>query len=304
MLGNLQKAFAEVDGKSQAAQERQKRYYDKNRREAEVYEEGKQVLVYRPTRKVGRAEKVLHRWHGPYVVIRQITPLNYEVQLPGVRKSEVVHVKWMKKFVDLTAPASSGEGAESSVEGTVDFEIQKKVSWADEMDQRTGQKEAEDEESGTDDQERAKRIIRGTRGERGQSAVRTGSVRQLVNQPVEVEQERSEDGMEKGGTEQVERRYPLRVRNQRFALLKSVLLMACLAWPSVDGAVIEGGKVGSAIYPMLSLLTVMLLAPPLDGSKEIKLSSHGLLFQSIGSVSFLILNGSLRPISLFIKLID
>ncbi len=66
--------------------------------------------------------------------------------------------------MNLTAPASSGEGAESSVEGTVNFEIQKKVSWADEMDQRTGRKEAEDEESGTDDQERAKRITRGPEG--------------------------------------------------------------------------------------------------------------------------------------------
>jgi hypothetical protein len=37
---------------------------------------------------------------------------------------------------------------------------------------------------------------------------------------------------------------------------------------------------------MLPLLTVMLLAPPLDGSKEIKLSSHGLLFQSIGERFF------------------
>jgi hypothetical protein len=103
---------------------------------------------------------------------------------------------------------------------------------------------------------------------------------------MEVEQERSVNGMEKGGTEQVERRYPLRVRKQRVALLKSVLLMACLAWPSVDGAVIEGGKVGSAICLMLSLLTVMLQAPLLDGSKEIKLLSHGLLFQSIGERLF------------------
>ena len=101
MLGNPQKAFDEVDGKSQAAQERQKRYYDKNHRKAEVYEEGQQLLVYRPTRKVGRAEKLLHRWHGLYVVIRQITPLNYEVQLPGVRKSDVVHVERMKKLLDL-----------------------------------------------------------------------------------------------------------------------------------------------------------------------------------------------------------
>jgi hypothetical protein len=223
------------------------------------------------------------------------------VQLPGVRKSEVVHVERMKKFVDLTAPASAEEGADSSVEGTVDFDIQKKVSWADEMDQRTGRKEAEDEESGTNDQERAKRITRGTRGERGEGAVQTEPVGQ-VNQPMEVEQERSADG--KGESEQVERRYPLRVRKQRFALLKSVLLMACLAWPSVDGAVIGGGKVGSAIYPMLPLLTVLLLAPPLDGSKEIKLSSHGLLFQSIGERFFQIPNGSLRPISLFTKLID
>jgi hypothetical protein len=37
--------------------------------------------------------------------------------------------------------------------------------------------------------------------------------------------------------------------------------------------------VGSAIYPALSLVTVMLLAPPLEGSKEIKLPSHSLLFQ-------------------------
>ncbi len=62
------------------------------------------------------------------------------------------------------------------------------------MDQRTGRKEAEEEESGTNDQERAKRITRGTRGDRGQSAVRTEPVGQLVNQPMEVEQERSADG--------------------------------------------------------------------------------------------------------------
>ena len=65
MLGNLQKVFADVDGKSQAAQERQKRYYDKNGREAEVYEEGQQVLVYRPTRKVGRAESCCTGGMGP-----------------------------------------------------------------------------------------------------------------------------------------------------------------------------------------------------------------------------------------------
>ena len=62
------------------------------------------------------------------MVIRQITTLNYEVQLPGGRKSEVVQVKRMVRFVDDTALANSEEGAESSMDETVDFEIQKKVS--------------------------------------------------------------------------------------------------------------------------------------------------------------------------------
>jgi hypothetical protein len=212
-----------------------------------------------------------------------------------------MHVERMKRFVDLTAPTNSEEGAESSVEGTVDFEIQKKVSWADEMDQRTRRKGAEEEEAGTEDQEWSSR---GTTGEKGQSAARTDPDGQLVNQSGAAEQERSVERREEGGTDQAVRRYPLRVRKERFTLLKSVLLMACLAWPSGDGALIGGGRVGRAIYPALSLLTVMLLAPPLEGSKEIKLSSQGLLFQSIRERFFLIQNGSLRTISLFIKLIQ
>lgn len=97
-----------MDKKSQAAQEHQKRYFEKNHREAELYEEKQQVLVYRPTRKMVRAEQLLHRWHGLlFFVIRQITPLNYEVQLPGSKRSEVVHVKRIKRFLDLTASISS-----------------------------------------------------------------------------------------------------------------------------------------------------------------------------------------------------
>jgi hypothetical protein len=86
MLGNLQRAFAEVDDRNQQAQRRYKKHYDKQRREGEKFKPDQQVLVYRPTRKVGLAEKLLHRWHGPYRIIRQITPLNYEVQLNPKKK--------------------------------------------------------------------------------------------------------------------------------------------------------------------------------------------------------------------------
>jgi hypothetical protein len=101
MLGNLQRAFAEVDDRNQRAQRRYKKHYDKQRREGEKFKPEQQVLVYRPTRKVGLAEKLLHRWHEPYRIIRQITPLNYEVQLNPTKKTEVVHIERIKSFTNL-----------------------------------------------------------------------------------------------------------------------------------------------------------------------------------------------------------
>ena len=78
---------------------RQKAYYDTNRREAQ-YEEGDLVLIYKPFRKVGKSEKLLHRWLGPYLVAGRLSELNYEVRKlrrPS-DKTEVVHVVNKKKF--------------------------------------------------------------------------------------------------------------------------------------------------------------------------------------------------------------
>ena len=55
----MQRARAELELKIQTVQERQKAYYDANRRSADVYKPGEKVLVFRPTRKVGRAQKLL-----------------------------------------------------------------------------------------------------------------------------------------------------------------------------------------------------------------------------------------------------
>ncbi|KZS08318.1 Uncharacterized protein APZ42_027712 [Daphnia magna] len=116
MLGNLQRAFAEVDDRSQRAQRKYKQHYDTHRREGEKFHPTQQVLVYRPIRKVGLAEKLLHRWHGPYNIVRQITPLNYEVQLSNSKKTEVIHVKRLKSFVDLTQPATNTDGEAQSTD--------------------------------------------------------------------------------------------------------------------------------------------------------------------------------------------
>ncbi|KAI9565087.1 hypothetical protein GHT06_008841 [Daphnia sinensis] len=113
MQRGLKKAFAAVEGHTQRAQKRYKAYYDSRRREAVRYAVGEKVFIYKPVRKIGRAEKLLHRWHGPYVVVRRTTPLNYEVKLADgrARKTEIVLVERIKKFVDLSTPQSE-EGAE------------------------------------------------------------------------------------------------------------------------------------------------------------------------------------------------
>lgn len=94
----LNKARGEVAKRLVDVQAKQKEAYDKGHREAPVFEVGEEVLIYKPVRKVKRSEKLLHKFLGPYVVVRRLTQLNYEVKLPRGRKTEVVHVGRMKKF--------------------------------------------------------------------------------------------------------------------------------------------------------------------------------------------------------------
>ena len=75
----------------------QKSYYDQKRRDAS-FTEGDLVLIYKPFRKVGKSEKLLHRWLGPYQVIRRISDVNYEVKLINSGKTDIVHVVVMKLF--------------------------------------------------------------------------------------------------------------------------------------------------------------------------------------------------------------
>ena len=64
-----------------------------------IFRKNDLVLIYKPIRKKGRSEKLLHRWMGPYIVIRQTTPVNYEVKLQvGKQKSDIAHVGSMKPY--------------------------------------------------------------------------------------------------------------------------------------------------------------------------------------------------------------
>jgi len=76
------------------AQKRQKAHYDKNVKEQPL-KIGDRVLVLIPSRKSKlKLERV-----GPYTVIREVTPVDYEVEMPGRRKEKkIYHVNLLKKW--------------------------------------------------------------------------------------------------------------------------------------------------------------------------------------------------------------
>ena len=62
---------------------------------------GDKVLVYTPKTKKGLSKKLLHFWHGPYVITEQLSPVNYKIQaMHTPSKSEVVHVNKLKPFYE------------------------------------------------------------------------------------------------------------------------------------------------------------------------------------------------------------
>ncbi|KAI9565042.1 pol polyprotein [Daphnia sinensis] len=104
-IQRLQQARLEVQARAAAVQQKQKEIYDENRIAATMYLPNEEVLVYKPIRKVGKSEKLLHRWFGPYTVVRQTTQSNYELRLGKSPKTEIVHVERMKPFIDMTSVA-------------------------------------------------------------------------------------------------------------------------------------------------------------------------------------------------------
>ena len=81
-------------------QRKQKERYDEAKRFGQ-YQPGDLVLVYKTYRKEGLSEKLLHRFSGPYIVVRRSSSLNYNVTRQGQDKPIEVRVSTLKPFVDL-----------------------------------------------------------------------------------------------------------------------------------------------------------------------------------------------------------
>ena len=78
------------------AQRRAKEWYDKKSRKREL-KAGDKVLVLLPTTE----NKLLSRWRGPYVVLKQLNTFNYEIAIG--RRSTVLHINLLKIFHERDA---------------------------------------------------------------------------------------------------------------------------------------------------------------------------------------------------------
>lgn len=85
----------------QAHQAKNKAYYDASHRILD-FEDGQQVKVFTPVRKVGKSEKLLLKWHGPYIIKQKISEVDYLIKkgtTPNA-KEDIVHVSRILPFHD------------------------------------------------------------------------------------------------------------------------------------------------------------------------------------------------------------
>ena len=82
----------------QAAQKRQKDYYDR-RVAGTSFRVGDRVLLSTTAVKRGLSPKLHHQWQGPYVVLDKVSEVNYRVQLAtGQGRKQVVHFNRLRPF--------------------------------------------------------------------------------------------------------------------------------------------------------------------------------------------------------------
>lgn len=86
-----------------SSQQEWKARYDASHRSVEFCK-GDEVLLWTPIRTSPPFENFLHRYLGPYVVVEQVSPVNYCVSLVDIptdrrcRGTEIVHVSRLKRF--------------------------------------------------------------------------------------------------------------------------------------------------------------------------------------------------------------
>ncbi|UYV68861.1 hypothetical protein LAZ67_6001298, partial [Cordylochernes scorpioides] len=90
-----------VINNTEKTQERMKRNYDKKHNE-KIYEPGHLVAVWTPVRKIGKCEKLLRKYFGPYRILKKLSNVNYLIEPKDNSGQDplIVHVSRLKPYFE------------------------------------------------------------------------------------------------------------------------------------------------------------------------------------------------------------
>jgi hypothetical protein len=95
------------------AQEKYKQTYDAKHRLHE-YTIGERVWVHKPQVAQGKSRKLSRLWHGPFVIVKQLTPVTYAVAAPDRLVHETaVHIGRLKPVLDRAPVVSPGDSQDA-----------------------------------------------------------------------------------------------------------------------------------------------------------------------------------------------
>ncbi|UYV74973.1 hypothetical protein LAZ67_12001943 [Cordylochernes scorpioides] len=107
-----------VINNTEKTQERMKRNYDKKHNE-KIYEPGHLVAVWTPVRKIGKCEKLLRKYFGPYRILKKLSNVNYLIEPkdnPG-QDPLIVHVSRLKPYFErIDEPQQVEESEKAQVD--------------------------------------------------------------------------------------------------------------------------------------------------------------------------------------------
>lgn len=96
-MKNLALAQSIASTANQLSQERMKTQFDKTTKPTKI-KVGNQVLVHDPTNKKGLLKKLSDHYLGPYTLVKQMSPVHFELDGMPVKKAKLVHVNRMKLY--------------------------------------------------------------------------------------------------------------------------------------------------------------------------------------------------------------
>jgi hypothetical protein len=139
----MKKRFATAHKLIEKAKERDRKHYNKKRRDVE-FNKGDKVWLFTDLTKIGLSPKLSCKWHGPYVITKKLSKLNYELAGVGLKKlNQIVNIQRLKQYDEREIPTEIPE-----------LSSEDKFDWRQEPELESLLRKTTEEEEKNEDQRR------------------------------------------------------------------------------------------------------------------------------------------------------